>query len=407
MEESQHCKKCDRLVQSGGEFCAQCLAKNTRAGYRTETILVFCAIALAILFIITGFAAQKYHAKERALGKEWFEMGEGDLVAGQPESAIADYRTALVYDPANDAYELSLAKGLLAAHHEDEASAHLTRLWEHQPENGEVNLELGRLAIRNQDIGQALRYFHNSIYGDWGQQDAAEQRRKARLELYRFLVNRGDNSQAQAELMALAAELPPQAPLHVQVGRMFFDAHEYNQAQKQFSQALQLDKNNKEALAGEGEIDFESGDYHNAEIHLERALRREPHNTRLEKMLELAKLVLSIDPYEPDLPNAEKMRRIVRMFRQAMDRLENCAETKGVSIRASQPSTALQNLYLRAMKMDPLVQERILSRDVDKVTAVLSLVREVEDCTTAPCGVPGGLDKAIALALGERGGNPK
>jgi tetratricopeptide (TPR) repeat protein len=424
MKENQHCKQCGRAVQGDKELCPECLAETTHAGYWTETILVFCAIGLGILFIITGFAAQNYHAKERALGKEWFERGAKALEAGQPQNAIVDFRTALVYDRSNDAYEFSLAKALLAAHHEDEASAHLMRLWEHTPENGEVNLEIGRLAIRNQDVTQALRFFHNSIYGDWGQQDAAEERRKARLELYRFLVSRGATSQAQAELMALAAELPPQPALHVQVGQMFFAAHEYQQAQKQFDEALQLDKNNIEALEGEGQTDFNLGDYHNAAIHIERALRKDPHNAKLQHLLEVSRLVLSIDPYTPDLPNAERTRRIMRVFQQALDRLEKCVPpiplpptlpAKPAATKPGQPApppaqplTALQSLYVEALKMQPQVKEEILNRDADMGTAVLALVKVIEDSTAASCGPQTSLDEAIILTLGNKqGGNSK
>lgn len=404
MGENQPCKQCGRVVQTGEDFYAQCLADNTRAGYGTETILVFCALGLAILFIITGFAARTYHANERALGKQWFENGEKALKVGRPENAIADFRTALIYDRSNETYEFSLAKALLAAHHEPEASAHLTRLWERQPENGEVNLELGRLAIQNQDIGQALRYFHNSIYGDWGQQDAAAQRHLARLELYHFLVSRGDNSEAQAELMAMAADLPPESALHVQVGQLFFAAREYNQAQKQFGQALQLDKNNEEALAGEGETDFDLGDYHGAEIHLEGALRKDLRNKKLEHLLRVARLVLSVDPYESDLPSAERTRRIVRVFRRALDRLQECAEPEGELTGPPLPSMALQNLYAQARKMEPQVKENILSRDADKATDVLALAKEMEDSTAAPCGRQTSLDDAIVLALKKQGG---
>jgi tetratricopeptide (TPR) repeat protein len=407
MADSQHCKHCGRVVQSGGEICAECLAEKKQNVLSAETILVICGVGLVVLFIITGFAAGKYHAKEKALGAEWFERGERELDARRPENAIADLRMALVYSPANDAFELSLAKALLAAHHEDEASARLVRLWEHKPEDGEVNLELGRMAIHKGDVQEALRYFHNSIYGDWGIQDAGNERRNARLELYQFLDARHANIQAQSELMALAAELPPQAPLHVQVGQIFFSSRQFNDAQKQFAQALQSDRNDKEALSGLGETDFDLGDYHNAEIYLGRALRRDPHNTHLEEMQEVAKLVLTIDPYEPGLPSAERMRRIVRVFQEAKDRLEECVEAKGGVSEASQALTSLQELSLQAKRIDPSVQERILSRDPDKVTYVLSLVKEMEGSTTTVCSRPAGLNQAIVLALGEHGGYPK
>lgn len=407
MEGDRCCPNCGQLILPGEADCPRCKAEGRAGTYGTETILVFSLIVLAILFVVTGFAAQMYHAKERALGEEWCALGLRDLQASQPEKAIVEFRTALLYDRGNADCELNLAKGLLAASHVEEARAHLTRLWEREPENGEINLELGRLAARNQDIQQALRYFHNSIYGDWQQEDAVEQRRKARLELYQFLLSRGAESEAQAELMALAAELPPDPQLHVQVGRMFLQANEYDPALKQFRQALQLDRNNKDALSGAGETEFQTGDYRDAQIHLERAARKDPQNTELARMLETNKLVLSIDPYESSLSGAERSVRITRAFQQAVNRLQECAQSRGETLKASPPQTTLQTLYDEAMKMKPRIQERVLNRDPDTATAALTLVSGLENLATSVCGEPRGLDEAIVLAQRKHGGNQK
>jgi tetratricopeptide (TPR) repeat protein len=407
MEESRRCTRCGQSILPGEAECPRCNAHGRAGTYRAETVLVFSLIVLAILFVVTGFAAQMYHTKERALGEEWCSRGLKDLKASQPEKAIVEFRTALLYYRENRDCELNLAKGLLAANHVEEARAHLTRLWEREPENGEVNLELGRLAARNQDIEQALRYFHNSIYGDWQQEDAAEQRRKARLELYQFLLSRGAGSQAQAELMALAAELPPDPHLHVQVGRMFLQANEYDPALKQFRQALQLDRNDQDALSGAAETEFQTGDYSGAQLYLERAARKDPQNTELTRMLETTRLVLSIDPYETSLSGAERSVRIMRAYQQAVNRLQECAQSRGETLDASPPQTPLQSLYDQAMKMKPRIRERVLNRDPDTATAALTLVSGLEGFATSVCGEPKGLDEAIVLAQRDHGGNQK
>jgi len=83
-------------------------------------------------------------------------------------------------------------------------------LWERHPESAELNLELGRLAAKDGDVDQALRYFHSAVYGDWQSQDAMNLRRETRLELYGYLISLGAKSQAQAELSTLM-RLPPTA----------------------------------------------------------------------------------------------------------------------------------------------------------------------------------------------------
>lgn len=383
------------------------MAEEPTGAYRTETIFLLSLVVLTILFLVTGFAAQMYHAKEKALGEEWNLRGSTDLKDGQPEKAIVDFRTALVYYRENDACELSLAKALLAAKHVEEARAHLTRLWERHPESGEVNLELGRLATQNADIDQALRYFHNSIYGNWEQGDAPEQRRKARLELYQFLTSKGANMQAQGELMALAAELPPDSQLHIQVGSMFLTAKDYTQAEKQFLQALQLSRNEKNALEGAGEVEFESGDYWDAQVHLERAIRQDPHNTQVAGMLDTTRLVLSIDPSQSGLSAREQNSRITRAFKQALTRLQQCAEIKGERLDDSRPLTPLRDAYDRGADIKSMVQEKLLNRDPETVTTVLAWVTEAENLAATTCGAPTGLDEAIILALRKHEGNPK
>jgi hypothetical protein len=49
----------------------------------------------------------------------------------------------------------------------EKAYAYLINLWEREPENGLVNLELARIAAQKGDTEQALRYYHNAIYAVW------------------------------------------------------------------------------------------------------------------------------------------------------------------------------------------------------------------------------------------------
>lgn len=124
-----------------------------------------------------------------------------------------------------------MAAGQLA-----EARNYLLSLWEREPGNGTVNLELAHLAVRQRSEPDALRFFHGAIYGAWDE-DATTRRRAARLELVHFLLDSGDNARAQAELIALAAGLRREPELQTQAGELMLRAGGYEPALTLFRQA--------------------------------------------------------------------------------------------------------------------------------------------------------------------------
>jgi len=424
MEGDRRCPKCGQLIPRGEADCPHCRVENSPANYTPQAVLLLCLLGLVVLFVTTGFTVRAFHAKQQQLGQEFFGRGEAELKAGQPEKAIVDFRTALIYSRDNDLYQLHLAQALMAANHTEEARSYLSDLWEREPESAEVNLELGRLAARAGDINQALRYYHSAVYGEWEGPNISEQRRQARLELYHFLVRRGANGQAEAELEALAAELPADdAILHTQVGDLFLKSGQFDRALREYLAALNGDKNQKEALAGAGEADFRLGNYRYAWPYLRRALNEDPGNTELAQMLEMAKLILSIDPYAAELTSAERNVRVLRAFDQGVSRVQLCARQRGESLEEMpgksagkwptesqvppQSQSSLQRLYVQAMKMKPRMKPSVLSRDPDLATEALDWVREAESLTSSVCGEPTGLDEAIVLVERKYGGIQK
>ena len=142
----------------------------------------------------------------RSLGTRWFTRGVRDLKKQRFQTAVSELRTALLYSRDNYPYQLNLAEALLGEGRRDEASAYLVNLWEREPENGQVNLDLAYIAVQKGENEQALRYYHNAIYATWpGNQEG--QRRDTRLKLIEFLLGIHDKTQVQSELIALAANL--------------------------------------------------------------------------------------------------------------------------------------------------------------------------------------------------------
>jgi len=323
MEQARKCPQCGQVIPWGQVECPFCAERGTFLwSVRRETFLVFTFVVLIALFIATGFAAKLYHAKEDALAKEWYTRGEAELQAGRADVALEHFRNALAYSRDNALYRLRLAPALVAAGRLQEGRAYLLTLWESQPGSGTVNLELARLAMRQRSVSDALGLSHNAIYGEWDA-DPAKYRREARLELAEFLLGAGEKTQAQSELIALAADLPRDAELHTQVGTLLLRAGEYDQALKLFRQALSLRPNLPTALGGAGEACFELASYREAQRYLERALRQDPHLSRASTLLETTLRVLSINPFERRL--TERGQRAVRAFEQARARLRDCA----------------------------------------------------------------------------------
>jgi predicted Zn-dependent protease len=370
---------------------------------RRETFLLLSLMTLIVLFVVTGLVASSYHAKEKAVGQDWFTRGDNDLRAGHAEAAVEDLRTALVYSRDNPLYELRLAQALAAAGRLNEARTYLVGLWEGEPGSGIVNLELARLAVRTNSLPDALRYFHGAIYGEWAG-DMARQRRAARLELADFLLKAGETSHAQSELIALAADLPNDPQLLTRVGKMLLQIGEFNQALTLFRRSVRQSPKYDLALAGEGEACFHLNNFADAQRYLSRAVAENPQLTSTASLLATTRLVLGIDPYDRRLSSAERAARVLRAFRQGMARLEACAAHQGVALGAKGGMSELQRVNEQAAKLEPRLRRSALLRHPDLGNDAMDIVLEVEEVTQRECGEPQGLDKALLIVARAQGG---
>jgi tetratricopeptide (TPR) repeat protein len=362
-------------------------------------VLLLSVLGVILLFLVTGSLTRLYHVKEKSLAQYWFAQGDRELAAGRAGNALTAFRTALVYSPDDSNLQLHLAEALAAAGRIEEARAYLLQLLEEKPGSGRVNLELGRIAARENNVSEAVRAYHNAIYGVWEKRPLQNQL-NARLELYKFL--RGKSPEADAELLELAANAPPEdGPLHAELGRLFFENKNYERAFAEYQRAVRVDPRNEdprngEALSGAGSAAFELGDYRNAEIYLAHAHRENRDDVELARMLETSRLVLANDPYGPGLPRVERARRAARAFEEAFARLKDCARERGEDVNAS-PQTEMQAAYARAEEIRREVTERNLLRNPDRMTDAMDLAFEMEQLSAQQCGEPQGLDQALLL----------
>ncbi|HKW65807.1 MAG TPA: tetratricopeptide repeat protein [Terriglobales bacterium] len=405
-------------------------------------LFLVVVLVISIAFgAITVFATRFYRSRQVQFGAMWYGRGEAALAAADSGAAVQDFRNALYYSHDNPAYRLRLAEALIAARHIREAHSYLVTLWQDEPSNSIVNLQLARLAAAQANAPAALRYYHGAIYGLWPDGDAAGRRHQTRLELVHYLLGLRDATQADAELILLTSELPPTAAAHSEVGQLFQQAGDSERALQEFAEALRLNPKSPAALLGAGEAAFQLGQYEKARRYLEVALKagtREPGEAEL---LATTRLVLEWDPNSQGINSRHRALRIVQAFQQARRRLADCAAAKNVDLAAAPASSSspissntpsasnqathnliaeilgrirgqtvtpeqlpivvdpaeMQQLYQQAAQVQPRVRADKLERDPQLADSVMGLVSRIETVSAQHCGAPQGPDLALLL----------
>src|SRR5262249_48764946 len=138
--------------------------------------------------------------------------------------------------------------------------------------NGEINLNLARLSAKEGKMPDAVRYYHNALFGTWQPDQMASQPAKVRTELVEFLLGRGYTSQALSELLILSADIPDTEEAHNEVGHLLLAAGDSQHALDHFSRVLRLNGKNADALSGAGHANFNLAEYSKARRLLEAAV---------------------------------------------------------------------------------------------------------------------------------------
>jgi len=360
---------------------------------RREPVTLAILSGLAVLlFLVVAVLSRIYHSQQQSLAEDWSSRGTADLAAQQYASAVTDFRTSLLYDRDNNSYQLSLAEALLGENRTDEARTYLMNLWERQPENGTVNLELARIAASKGQTESALRYYHNAIYATWPA-DEDQARKNVRLELINLLLQINYTAQAQSELIALAANLGDDPSAQANVAGLFLRTHDYEQALSEYRLSLKANRRNAVALAGAGKAAFELSQYISAERYLREAVDIRPGDKDSAARLQLTELVLQMDPFRRQMRSAERNRIVVNDFAAAGDRLKTCQ----VPAANAATVTQKQSLAQQWAKLKPQVTERGLRRNPDMVNTAMELVFNVERSSKGMCGAGTEIDQALLL----------
>jgi tetratricopeptide (TPR) repeat protein len=363
-------------------------------------ILVLLSIGAVAAFAAVNHLVNRFNANQQARGRRLYALGLADANAGSLKAAVEDFRAALTCDPTNSEYQLSLARALRDTGDPkrlDEAESYLLALWQRTPQDGAINLALGRVAARRGSVEDVLRYYHNAMYGVWTS-DADGNRRRARLELIDFLLQKGVRDEAQSELVALTAELPGDPTLHLRAAQLFAQAQDYRDALTQYEHTLKLDRNNLDAMTGAGEAAYRFGHYRTAQRYLQAAVKSNPQDSHSRELLDSANIILQADPFVRRISDAERNRRIADAFQKAGERLTACAAIKGINLAdRANAASPLANLGERWSAMKPNLRRLRFAEESDLPDTIMDLVFEIEQQAAALCGEPQGSDEALLL----------
>lgn len=369
--------------------------KSGRLSYRLDLTREPITLALllgltVVFFLFVAGLSRIYHGQQDSLAGRWSVRGSADLRAERFNAAVTDFRTALLYSRDNYSYQLNLAEALLGEKRTDEAYAYLINLWSRQPENGIVNLQLARIAAGKGETEKALRYYHNAIYATWPG-DREMERRGTRLELIEFLLRIGDRTEAQSELIALAANLGGNPAEEARVGGLFLAAQDDRQGLAEYRLSLREGRRDPVALAGAGRAAFELGQYAVAQRYLAEAVAAAPGDTASAARLKTTDMVLHLDPFRPQIRAAERNRTIVEAFAAAGARIGSCCPSGAAC------APAQQTLAQQWAKLKPQITAGGLRRNPDLGDPAMDLVFNIERQTGGACGALTESDAALRL----------
>lgn len=369
--------------------------------YSREVVLLMCIISLLVLVAITAFLSRMYHKKVHTLADTWFAQGEADTRAGNVNSSLTDYRNALAYNPSNARFQFHLATALVASQRPDEARSYLLNLLSESPGSGEVNLELARIAVHNNSLPDALRFYQGAIYGEWTD-DPITMRWQVRRELCDYLLGRGAVSEATPEVIALADNTPTDdVPRTKIVGEMLIRTQQWTRAQDTFRTLLAADPKDEDSLAGAGQSAFELGQYAAALEDFDRLTAERRAQPDIASSFEMSRQVLAADPFLPGLSAEVRAQRGESALTLAQTQIQNCTRENGESLQETPPRSDLQKLYARGQDMQALWSQRNLEKFPEQLDAAMGFVFDVESTVAKACGEPRGDERALWL-LGRR-----
>jgi tetratricopeptide (TPR) repeat protein len=351
-------------------------------------------LALALLFAVTVVVAGRFHQERARLAAAHFERGRALSLAGQPQRALVEFRTALTLERDRPEVELALALALLDLGRPREAVTYLADVLRGDPTNGPANLARARAAREAGDPGEAELYYQRAIYGVWPP-DAAGRRLDVRFELVQLLLERGDRQHAAGELTQIAAEAPDSVEVAARLGPLFLQVGAADRAAAALRRVVAARPDDADAWAALAAGEMLLGNLPAAVSAGQHALALRPDDAATDRRVETARLALGLDPTARRLATAERERRARALVMLARAALLSCV---GPDEGLAGPDIAGLDAEATA-----LLGTRP-SRQMEAVEAALGLAERLWARTRQVCPDAAAEHGVLALALARAGG---
>ncbi len=380
------------------------IASRRQLLLRDGLSFLLLTLITVVLFGFTLFMFRSFSSHRAELADRWAGRGQIALNTGKPEEAISALETSLEYAPGVRANQLMLAQALSAAGHTEQATSYFLNLWETEPGDGVINLQLARLERRRHDKQAAIHYYRAAIYGTW-EGDGIVHRRDVRLELANYLIDEHDFQTAQTELLIAASNAPAEPGLELGFGDELLRAGDRSDAMRYYQKAIRQQPRNALALDKAGRLAFAMGDYTRARGLLERAVRdsagvpgsaAKPDEEDDIAMLHRTERLLAISPELAPNPQ-EHVARLMQAGSLARQRLSSC--TAQLQTTQLLPP-AIQALTTQWAGQAGAISRKTLLDDEVQRDSMTSLIYDTETTTAQLCGQPTG-DDALLLLLAE------
>jgi Tfp pilus assembly protein PilF len=365
---------------------------------RDSVAFLSLLLGTAVLFAVTLFLFRSFSSRRAVLAQYWSDLGAQDLQAAKPDDAIVALRTALSYAPGTSRYEQMLAEALGEAGHADESYQYFMGLWDAQPGNGEVNLQLARLSAKRNDFPAAVNFYRAAIYGTW-EGDGVARRAAVRLELARYFIAHHDLPAARLELVVAGGNAPDDYDRDMEIASLLEQAQDPADAWTYYQRASALRPNDAAAQEAAGRLAYRAGDYGNAERLLAHALAERaashtviPQDLDDRTMMENSARIQELMP-SSTLPSHERVARILAARSIAKKRFDSCS----AQLPAQQPlPSSLLALDTRWLGPDGTSSSTALLIDPALQDSAMQLVFDTEVQTEKLCEPARG-DDALLL----------
>ena len=292
--------------------------------FATPGLLLGLFVVMAALYGADRFLANLESREIAADARRLAATGESLLKRGRYREAVDAFSRAHVIERDNLGYQLALARALLMNGQPEQAIPALDDVLDENSNDGMANLLMARAMTQQHQNASADSFYHRAIYGSWpaGQQDQPVQ---ARLELVRWLAQRGDEQSLLAELIPLEQRAQSDPAIAHALPALYLQAGSLTHAEEAYRAWIREHPNDFEAHAGLGRVEMQKGNFYAAQQSFAAALQLQPGNAALIQEADTARSAHELDPTSRHLASEEKLTRSNRILSMTIDAMQGCS----------------------------------------------------------------------------------